>query len=68
MVESVSGSPSHTDDGPVMDGVAGGAQAGQPGSLNAPMRVRHGAPPVEAMYSVVNQNVQSSTGSTDIMA
>jgi hypothetical protein len=30
------------------------------------MRVLHGAVPVVARYSVVYQNVQSSTGSTDI--
>lgn len=40
------------------------APAVQPGNLNEPMRVCQGAPPVVGMYSVVNQNVQSSTGST----
>jgi hypothetical protein len=31
------------------------------------MRVRHGAPPVVWRYSVVYQNVQSSTGSVVII-
>ena len=44
-------------------------QVVQPGTLNRnkrndAIRVRHGALPVVWMYSVVNQNVQSSVGST----
>ncbi len=38
------------------------------GNLNEPMRVFHGAVPVLGMYSVVNQKVQSSLGSTAIIA
>src|SRR5438067_194379 len=40
----------------------------QPGNLNAPIRVCQLAPPVVWMYSVVIQKVQSSEGSTDIIA
>ena len=39
-----------------------------PGNLNEPMRVFQGAVPVLGIYSVVNQKVQSSTGSTEIAA
>jgi hypothetical protein len=35
----------------------------QDGNLKEPIRVRHVAGPVVARYSVVYQNVQSSTGS-----
>ena len=45
-------------------GVAVGAVPPQEGNLNEPMRVCQGAPPVVGMYSLVNQKVQSSTGST----
>ena len=49
-------------------GVAVGAVPPQEGNLNEPMRVCQGAPPVVGMYSLVNQKVQSSTGSTAIIA
>lgn len=49
-------------------GVAVGLTPPQDGNLNAPMRVFHGAVPVLGMYSVVIQKVQSSTGSTEIIA
>ena len=39
----------------------------QDGNLNDPMRVLHGAVPVEGIYWFVIQKVQSSTGSTDII-
>jgi hypothetical protein len=41
-----------------------GGAAGQPGSLNVPMRVRQLNVPFTGMYSFVYQNVQSSAGST----
>jgi len=37
------------------------------GNLKLPMRVRHGVAPVVCTYSVVYQNVQSSTGSVVII-
>ncbi len=40
----------------------------QPGNLNDPIRVFQGAVPVMGIYSVVNQKVQSSFGSTAIIA
>ena len=40
------------------------AAAPQPGNLNEPMRVFQLNAPFAGMYSVVNQNVQSSAGST----
>ena len=49
----------------VLVGVGCGPAA-HPGNLNEPMRVTQGAPPVLARYSVVNQKVQSSAGSTCI--
>ena len=39
----------------------------QLGNLNEPILVRQFAEPVVWMYSVVNQNVQSSTGSIAII-
>ena len=39
----------------------------QLGNLKLPMRVRHGFVPVVWRYSVVYQNVQSSTGSIPII-
>ena len=39
----------------------------QVGNLKLPIRVRHGVAPVVWMYSVVYQNVQSSTGSVVII-
>src|SRR5512138_1366393 len=42
-----------------------GALPLQPGSWNEPMRVRQGEEPVVCTYSLVYQNVQLSTGSTD---
>ena len=47
--------------------MVGGGAPPQPGSVKDAMRVRHGAEPVVWRYSVVNQNVQSSTGSTASM-
>ena len=52
-------------------GGGGGGGGGPPpaphsGNRNEAMRVRHGAEPVVWTYSVVNQNVQSSDGSTEI--
>ena len=52
----------------VVVGVAVGAPLPQEGNLNEPMRVFQLAVPVVWMYSVVNQKVQSSTGSIVIMA
>ena len=49
-------------------GVGVAAPPPHDGNLNEPIRVCHGAPPVVGMYSVVNQKVQSSTGSTAIIA
>jgi hypothetical protein len=40
----------------------------QEGNRKEPMRVCQGAEPVTGMYSVVNQNVQSSAGSIVIIA
>ena len=44
-------------------------EAGPPqvGNLKLPIRVRHGVAPVVWRYSVVYQNVQSSTGSVVII-
>ena len=39
----------------------------QPANLNEPIRVLQLKAPFVGMYSVVNQNVQSSVGSTDII-
>src|SRR4051794_10384409 len=53
----------------VMVGGRGGVLVGpatQEGNLNELMRVCQGAPPDVGRYSVVNQNVQSSEGSTDM--
>lgn len=49
-------------------GVAVGLPLPHDGNLKEPIRVLHGAVPVVWIYSVVNQKVQSSTGSTAIMA
>ena len=38
----------------------------QPASLKLPIRVRQLKIPLAGMYSLVNQNVQSSLGSTDM--
>src|SRR5436190_3924837 len=51
--------------GPLTVGVGLGFPV-QLGNLNDPIRVRHVRSPVTCMYSVVYQNVQSSTGSTVI--
>ena len=48
--------------------LVGVADVPQPGNLNAPIRVCQLAVPVVWIYSVVIQNVQSSVGSTDIIA
>ena len=48
-------------------GVGVGPGGAQLASLNEPMRVRHEADPVVCTYSLVNQKVQSSTGSTESM-
>jgi hypothetical protein len=50
------------------DGQVGPGGGGpQLGNLKLPIRVRHGASPVTWRYSVVYQNVQSSTGSMFIV-
>src|ERR1700682_286272 len=49
---------------PMEKSLAGGGVAGQPGSLNEPMRVFQLNVPSVGMYSLVNQKVQSSVGST----
>lgn len=51
----------------VLAGVGVGFVPPQDESLNEPMRVCQGAVLVLGMYSVVNQNVQSSTGSIVII-
>ena len=48
--------------------LVGVADVPQPGNLNAPTRVCQLAVPVVRIYSVVIQKVQSSVGSTDIIA
>jgi hypothetical protein len=45
-----------------------GLAALQEGNLKTPMRVRQETGPVVAIYSLVNQKVQSSTGSMDMAA
>lgn len=52
----------------VLVGVAVGTTPPHDGNLKAPIRVFQGAEPVLGIYSVVIQKVQSSTGSTEIMA
>jgi hypothetical protein len=52
-----------------LDGVAPSEKSGagakpQPDSLKVPTRVRQLKLPLEARYSLVSQNVQSSVGST----
>ena len=47
--------------------VGPGGGGPQLGNLKLPMRVRHGFSPVVCRYSVVYQNVQSSTGSMAII-
>src|SRR5229473_6027 len=49
---------------PMEKSLVGGGVAGQPGSLNEPMRVFQLKVPLLGMYSLVTQKVQSSVGST----
>jgi hypothetical protein len=54
-------------DGPLLSLTGSSSPYWQPGNLNEAMRVLQLKLPVDFRYSVVYQNVQSSTGSTVIV-